>query len=71
MRGLERRDTLGMIDRSNIYDRYDSDGINEMGSDESDSSVKSYHSDQNQHSKSYSWIEFCVKTQIFTKEFRK
>jgi hypothetical protein len=52
MRGLERRETLGMIDRSHILEQYDSDGSNDNqdnnNSDtDSDTSIKSYNSDQN------------------------
>lgn len=60
MRGVERRETLGMIDRSSVLEQYDSDGANDAN--DSGSDAHSYHSDQNQFSKSYSQIEFCVKT---------
>lgn len=73
MRGLDRKETLGMIDRSSILEHdIDSDG-NPLSNDGQDSdddvSVKSYDSSQNQYGKSYSFIEFCVKTQIFSKEY--
>lgn len=71
MRSFQRRETVGLIDRTYVLDDIDdvdSDGNPVLGVEDSDEA-----SDEEpvEYSSSIPFIEFCVKTQIFLKETKE